>query len=71
MISATWDWLWEKHDQVKDLFRFFVKTEETIENNKKKNPGVTEGGYGGNGKDLNVHILQLSSQVLFLDRYYF
>lgn len=50
MISATWDWLWEKHDQVKDLFRFFVKTEETIENNKKKNPGVTEGGYGGNGK---------------------
>lgn len=25
MIAATWDWLWEKHDQVKDTFRFFVK----------------------------------------------
>ncbi|WP_078592782.1 SLC13 family permease [Evansella clarkii] len=25
MISATWNWLWEKHDQTKDLLTFFVK----------------------------------------------
>ncbi|PBB05102.1 SLC13 family permease [Salimicrobium humidisoli] len=25
MISATWNWLWEKHDQAKELLNFFVK----------------------------------------------
>ncbi|SDY13349.1 MULTISPECIES: SLC13 family permease [Salimicrobium] len=25
MISATWNWLWEKHDQAKELLSFFVK----------------------------------------------
>lgn len=25
MLSATWNWLWEKHDQTKDMFRFFTK----------------------------------------------
>lgn len=24
MISATWNWMWEKHDQAKDTFRFFT-----------------------------------------------
>ena len=24
MITATWDWLWDKHDQAKDLLSFFV-----------------------------------------------
>lgn len=35
MITATWNWLWEKHDQTKDLFTFFVKP------NKSK---MTQGG---------------------------
>ncbi|MFC4410887.1 SLC13 family permease [Chungangia koreensis] len=25
MLTATWNWLWEKHDQTKDMFRFFAK----------------------------------------------
>lgn len=25
MIASTWNWLWDKHDQVKETFRFFVK----------------------------------------------
>ncbi len=25
MLTATWNWLWEKHDQTKDMFHFFVK----------------------------------------------
>lgn len=25
MIAASWNWLWDKHDQVKDLFTFFVR----------------------------------------------
>src|SRR5690625_1480287 len=25
MITATWDWLWVKHYQMKDLLSFFVK----------------------------------------------
>ncbi|GGN60762.1 MULTISPECIES: SLC13 family permease [Oceanobacillus] len=49
MISATWGWLWEKHDQVKDMFRFFVKPEDAIEKNKVKKPDVTKSGYGGKG----------------------
>ena len=24
MISATWNWMWEKHDQAKDTFKFFT-----------------------------------------------
>ncbi|MBN6206684.1 DASS family sodium-coupled anion symporter [Ralstonia pickettii] len=50
MLTATWNWLWEKHDQVKDMFRFFVKPGATIEKNKRKKPEATAGGYGGNGK---------------------
>ncbi len=49
MLTATWDWLWEKHDQVKDMFRFFVKPSETLEKNKVKKPDVTKSGYGGKG----------------------
>lgn len=25
MIAATWNWMWEKHDQAKDMLRFFAK----------------------------------------------
>ena len=29
MISATWNWMWEKHDQAKDMLRFFAKPGST------------------------------------------
>ena len=25
MLTATWNWMWEKHDQAKDMLRFFAK----------------------------------------------
>lgn len=25
MIATTWNWMWEKHDQAKDMLRFFAK----------------------------------------------
>lgn len=47
-MITTWNWLWEKHDQVKDLFRFFVKPGETIDKKKGRKSEETTGGYGGN-----------------------
>lgn len=50
MITATWDWLWDKHYQLKDMVRFFVKPNDALEKNEKKKtkqPDVTEQGGGG------------------------
>lgn len=30
MISATWNWMWEKHHQAKDMLRFFTKPGSTL-----------------------------------------
>jgi len=49
MLTSSWNWLWDKHDQVKDLFRFFVKPVESIEKAKKANSGSQADGNGGNG----------------------
>lgn len=27
-MNTTWNWLWEKHDEVKDMFSFFVKSKK-------------------------------------------
>lgn len=29
MVSATWNWLWDKHDEVKDMLRFFTNTNDS------------------------------------------
>ncbi|WP_087972545.1 SLC13 family permease [Oceanobacillus rekensis] len=58
MISATWNWLWVKHDQVKDMFRFFVESTETMEKKRenkadhdsKLNGKNDEGGNGSSNK---------------------
>lgn len=34
-LASTWDMLWEKHDQVKELLSFFVKPTNTLSNQKK------------------------------------
>src|SRR5699024_5936073 len=56
MLTTTWDWLWNKHDQVKDLFRLFVKPNEIIKKNqskKRSNSSTTdENGNGGGNKRL-------------------
>lgn len=59
MITATWDWLWEKHDQVKDIFRFFAKPGETVEKEKRKHAAASNSGGGGdhdhNPKDRRTY----------------
>jgi len=47
MITATWDWMWEKHDQIKDMFRFFIHPQST-NINQVRLASPAEGGNGGN-----------------------
>lgn len=35
--ATTWDWLWDKHDQVKDLIRFFAKPADSVGNSPPGN----------------------------------
>ncbi|GGK07688.1 sodium-dependent dicarboxylate transporter SdcS [Lentibacillus kapialis] len=53
MMIAAWDWLWEKHDQAKDMLRFFVRPNDSKLGNDGTNPNSTkesDGGDGGNKK---------------------
>lgn len=29
MVSVTWNWLWDKHEEVKDMLRFFTSTNDS------------------------------------------
>lgn len=52
-MTAAWDWLWDKHDQAKDLLRFFVRPNESRVGSDSTNPNSTKessGGDGGNTK---------------------
>ncbi|MGA8943809.1 MAG: SLC13 family permease [Thermoactinomyces sp.] len=52
MVTNTWNWLWDKHDQVKDLLRFFVKPNQAkIGSNKPGNTSQTS-NYNGNRKRI-------------------
>lgn len=46
MFAATWNWLWDKHDQVKDLLTFFVKPNDS-KVVKGENNGSNEAGSNG------------------------
>ncbi len=35
MISTTWNWMWEKHHQAKDMLRFFAKPGSTSPGNDR------------------------------------
>lgn len=50
MLSATWNWLWEKHDQAKALLRFFVKPNDAdIVKEKEKTIHKIENNVDNNG----------------------
>ncbi|WP_156288240.1 SLC13 family permease [Oceanobacillus salinisoli] len=82
MLTATWSWLWEKHDQVKDMFRFFVKpTQATMVKEEKSEKGKNNtstsntnnrgnGDGGGDGNKRTYTTVQLigliAGPVLFL-----
>ncbi|RWZ58643.1 DASS family sodium-coupled anion symporter [Halobacillus fulvus] len=48
MASNTWNWLWDKHDQAKDLLSFFVKPNESTSSGRGSSAERSEGG--GNGR---------------------
>lgn len=51
MFAMTWSWLWEKHDQVKDLFHFFVRPNEAnIGSGGERVRKTSSNGNGGNHK---------------------
>jgi sodium-dependent dicarboxylate transporter 2/3/5 len=52
MIVAAWDWLWDKHDQVKDMFHFFVKPNSSKmgTDRGKANEAEQTSGNGGNNR---------------------
>ncbi|HLR03618.1 MAG TPA: DASS family sodium-coupled anion symporter [Virgibacillus sp.] len=51
MITSTWNWMWDKHDQVKDMFRFFIHPKTTDMKNIAWAPdnGSGNGGHNGGG----------------------
>lgn len=44
MITATWDWLWDKHDQAKDLLSFFVHPNASKLGKEKTDSAGDNGG---------------------------
>ncbi|ALX50324.1 SLC13 family permease [Lentibacillus amyloliquefaciens] len=53
MITATWNWLWDKHDQAKEMLRFFVRPNESKFGSDSTNPNSTKETSGGNGNGTN------------------
>lgn len=53
MITATWNWLWDKHDQAKEMLRFFVRPNESKFGSDSTNPNSTKESSGGNGNGTN------------------
>lgn len=53
MITATWNWLWDKHDEVKDLFSFFVEpnTSKFAKGSSSNNAQTVSGNGSGNGNN--------------------
>ncbi|WP_339214196.1 DASS family sodium-coupled anion symporter [Solibacillus sp. FSL W8-0372] len=52
MFSTTWNRLWEMHDQVKDMFTFFIKPNSSkiaSDGNHKKTGNAGSGNGGGGG----------------------
>lgn len=75
MITATWNWLWEKHDQVKDMFRFFIKPGEMVERKSgiSRMMGLEETIVMEMTMEIrrNVLILLYNALVLLPAHYYF
>ncbi|MBY7144144.1 DASS family sodium-coupled anion symporter [Virgibacillus sp. NKC19-3] len=76
MLSTTWNWLWEKHDQVKDLFIFFVKPNASdIGTGNLDSDNQSGANHGNGGNNRNYTPAQLIGlfvgPLLFLITYFF
>src|SRR5699024_6869743 len=49
--TTTWNWLWDKHDQVKDLFRFFAKPSASKMGTDQGKASEAEQSSGDNGNN--------------------
>lgn len=69
MVTTAWNWLWDKHDQAKELLRFFVKPNNTnISSNKPENSSQTR-NKNRNGKRIykpSQLLGLISGPVLFI-----
>ncbi|GAA0589922.1 SLC13 family permease [Virgibacillus siamensis] len=64
MIAATWDWLWDKHDQAKDLIRFFVKPNESKISSAANNEASNSANNNGGGNNRSYKPAQLTGLFL-------
>ncbi|GAA0446806.1 SLC13 family permease [Lentibacillus halophilus] len=48
MMTAAWSWLWDKHDQAKELLRFFARPNDAKMGSENTHPNDTTGNGGGN-----------------------
>lgn len=68
MLAATWNWLWEKNDQVKDMLRFFAKPGSSLPDDE--NPVNTRdraedaGSYDERKKKRSYNTPQLVGLIL-------
>src|SRR5699024_5992944 len=65
MFQSTWNRLWGMHEQVKDMFRFFTKPNEskiaTVQ--KKGSKKTNQNGNGNNGQPPSYNQVQLIGLV--------
>jgi len=64
MISSTWNWLWDKHDQAKDLLRFFVKPNDQNKGIGKQKNASASGGQSKNPNKRTYQPAQLYGLIL-------
>ncbi|SFA87540.1 solute carrier family 13 (sodium-dependent dicarboxylate transporter), member 2/3/5 [Lentibacillus halodurans] len=48
MITAAWNWLWDKHDQAKELLSFFVRPNTSDFGSDSTNPNTAKRNDSGN-----------------------
>ncbi|WP_188454173.1 SLC13 family permease [Virgibacillus oceani] len=50
MVTTAWNWLWDKHDQAKELLSFFVKPNSSSISSKNSSGTAQTGKNGGSNK---------------------
>ncbi|HEX6594277.1 MAG TPA: DASS family sodium-coupled anion symporter [Bacillota bacterium] len=74
MITTTWNWLWKKHNQTKDLFTFFVKPQSSnLATGRSIDPSHSKKNGNGNGtyKPIQKIGLILGPLLFFLILFFF
>ncbi|EGA89885.1 sodium-dependent transporter [Planococcus donghaensis MPA1U2] len=62
MISATWNWMWEKHEQAKETFRLFTNPGAGVPDNRDR--AEDAGSYDERNKKRSYNAPQLIGLIL-------